>query len=95
MTMVLERTKHADERHQSRATLPLWESLVLDHGTRVRSNGADVVILDKAARKRISREVGGERGMRVFDRYWNSYLVVADDGRIVTTGFRTSRVKRP
>ena len=93
--MVLERTEHADKRHQARATLPLWESLILDHGTRVRSHGADVVFLDKAARKRIRREVGGDRGMRVFDRYWASYLVVADDGRIVTTGFRTSRVKRP
>ncbi len=95
MIQGVERTRHANERHQGRATLPLWESLILDHGTRVRSHGADVVILDKAARRAISREVGGDRGMRVFDRYLNSYLVVADDGRIVTTGFRTSRVRRP
>ncbi len=92
--MILDRTAHAGERHQSRATLPLWELLVFDYGTRVRSHGADIIILDKAARKRIRQEVGGERGLRVFDRYWNAYLVVADDGRVITTGFRTQRVKR-
>ena len=51
----------------------------------MRSHGADIVLLDKPARK---------RGLRVFDRYWNAYLVVADDGRIITTGIRRRRVKR-
>ncbi len=90
-----ERTAHAAKRQQTRAIPTLWESLVLDHGTRVHSSGADIVYLDKAARKRIRHEVGGDRGMRVFDRYWNAYLVVADDGGIITTGFRTRRIKRP
>ncbi len=92
--MHLERTTHAQQRHQSRGTLSLWESLVVDHGTRVRSGGADLVFLDKAARNRISREVGGKRGMRVFDKWANQYLIVSDDGVIITTGFRTDRVKR-
>lgn len=60
----------------------------------MRSHGADIVLLDKPARKRIRHAVGGERGLRVFDRYWNAYLVVADDGRIITTGIRRRRVKR-
>jgi hypothetical protein len=94
--MVPERTQHGDTQHQRRGTLGLFEALLLDHGSRVRSHGCDVVYLDKAARKRLRREVGGDRGLRVFDRYCNNaYLVVADDGRIVTTGRRTRRVKRP
>ena len=92
--MQMDRTAHASRQQQARATLPLFESLVLDHGTRVRSNGADIVFLDKAARRRIRDVVGGERGMRVFDRYCNTYLVVSSDGRIITTGTRTRRVKR-
>lgn len=91
--MQRDRTAHASRQQQARATLPLFESLVLDHGTRVRSNGADIVFVDKAARKRIRRVVGGERGMRVLERYWNTYLVVSDDGRIITTGTRNQRVK--
>ena len=92
--MVPDRTKHGQQQHQRRATLGLFESLVLDHGTRTRSHGADLVFLDKAAKKRIRREVGGDRGMRLFEQYLNAYLVVSDDGRIITTGYRTGRVKR-
>jgi hypothetical protein len=72
------------------------ESLVFDFGTRVRANGADIVFLDKSARKRIRREVGGDRCMRVLENYLkNAYLVVADNGHIITTGWRTRRVRRP
>jgi hypothetical protein len=92
--MIPERTRHGDVQHQRRATIGLFEALILDHGTRARSAGADIVYLDKAARKRICREVGGDRGMRLFDRYWNQYLVVGDDNKIITTGFRTDRIKR-
>lgn len=92
--MTLDCTAHASERHQGRATLPLFESLVLDYGTRIRSRGADVVFLDKAAKKRIREAVGGERGMRLFDRYLSQYLVVNDEGRIITTGYRTKRLNR-
>ncbi|MCW3476276.1 hypothetical protein [Limobrevibacterium gyesilva] len=92
--MDLNRTRHGEQQHQRRATLGLFEMLILDHGTRVRSHGADIVFLDKAAKKRIRKEVGGDRGMRVFDRWLNSYLVVADDGSIITTARRTRRVKR-
>jgi len=94
MQMTPERTRHGELQHQRRATLGLFEGLILDHGTRVRSHGADIVFLDKAAKKRICNELGGKRGMRLFDRYLDSYLVVSDDNRIITTGRRTTRVKR-
>jgi len=93
--MEISRTRHGEAQHQRRATIGFFESLILDYGTRVRSHGADLVMLDKAARKRISREVGGDRGMRVFERWMNSYLVVSDNGLIITTARRTRRVKRP
>jgi hypothetical protein len=94
--MAPDRTQHGQQQHQRRATPGLFECLLLDHGTRTRSHGADLVFLDKAARKRIRSAVGGDRGLRVFERYMhaNSYLIVADDGRIVTTGYRTNHVKR-
>ncbi len=88
------RTQHGERQHQRRVTFSLLASLLHDHGTRPRSHGADLVYLDKAARKRIRHKVGGDRGMRVFEQYLNDYLIVADDGQIITTGYRTSRVKR-
>ena len=33
--------------------------------------------------------------MRAFERYANQYLIVGDDGQIITTGYRTHRVRRP
>jgi len=92
--MRVDRTAHAEQRHQARATLSLWESLVLDFGTRVRANGADLVFLDKAALKRIGRELGGRRALRLFERWFHQYLVVNGDGQVITTGFRTCRIKR-
>ncbi len=92
--MELNRTKHGEQQHQRRATLGLFEDLLLDHGSRVRSHGADIVFLDKEARRSLSKSVGGKRGMRILERYCNSYLVVADNSQVITTGHRTRRVRR-
>lgn len=92
--MELNWTRHSEVQRQRRATPTIFESLVLDRGTHVRSHGADIVFLDKAAKKRIRHEVGGDRGMRIFERWMNSYLVVADNGQIITAARRTRRVKR-
>jgi hypothetical protein len=93
--MNLGRTRHATERHQGRATPALFESLLLDHGSRLRRHGADVVFLDKTAKKRLRQELGGDRGPRILERWANTYLVVGDDGRSVTTARCTRRIKRP
>lgn len=88
------RTHHAQHRHQSRATLSLFESLLLDYGSRERSYGADIVFIDKAARHRLKNVVGGKRGMRVLEPYLNQYLVVSDSNIIITTGHRNKRIFR-
>ncbi|WP_281854622.1 hypothetical protein [Acetobacter pasteurianus] len=88
------RSRHAETRQQGRATLPLFESLLLDYGTRMRTAGADIVFLDKAARKRLCHAVGGKRGLRLLERHLNQYLVVSDEGQIITTGHRTRRINR-
>lgn len=93
--MDLARTRHATQRHQGRTTPALFETLLLDHGSRLRRHGADVVFLDKAARKRLREELGGDRGLQLFERWTNSYLVVADNGQIITTARRNCRIKRP
>ena len=91
----LARTRHATQRHQGRTPPALFEALLLDHGCRLRRHGADVVFLDKAARKRLREELGGNRGLRLFEHWTNSYLVVADNGQIITTARRNRRIRRP
>lgn len=88
------RTKHAEQRHQSRATLSLFEALLLDYGSRERSHGADIVFLDKAARRRLSQAVGGKRGMRTLEPYFRQYLIVSDSDKVITSGYRNKRIRR-
>lgn len=92
--MDLSHTRHGDARSQQRALPPLAQSLLLDHGSRMRRHGADVVFLDKAARKRLRHAVGGDRGLHMLEPWLNSYVVVSDDGRIITAARRTRRLRR-
>ncbi len=87
---------HAEVRLQQRATPPFVVNLILEHGCRVRSHGADLVFVDKAAKKAISHALGGPRGMRLVEHFFNRYLIVADhDGSIVTAACRIRRIRRP
>ena len=81
-------TRHAAARLQQRAIPPFMVDLLERFGSENRCNGADRLFFDKAARKRIERHLGGRRGLRLVERWLNSYAVVSDDGAIVTVGHR-------
>lgn len=85
-------TRHGTPRCQQRAIPPFVRSVLLDHGRTIRSRGADVVFVDKVARKRITA-VFGDRLSRVIEPYLDAYLVASDDGQIITAGWRISRIK--
>lgn len=87
-------SKHSHERLQQRAIPDMIVSLLLDYGSPQRSCGADTFLIDKAARKAISRAVGGDRNMRIIEPFLNVKIVVGDDGTIVTAARRTRRVRR-
>jgi hypothetical protein len=88
-------SKHCQTRLSQRAIPSLIATLLLDHGSRMRHNGAEVLFIDKAARKDIRRAVGGDRNMRTVEPWLGTYLVVAYDGTLVTMGHRTHRLRRP
>lgn len=96
--MCVDQTRHATIRGQQRAIPPFIQSVLLDHGSRMHRHGAEVVFLDKAARKRLGREFGGDRGGRTVERmlepWLNTYLVVAENDRVVTAARRIRRLKR-
>lgn len=66
---------------------------ILDHGRPARLRGADSYALDKEGRRRLRKELG-EHGFRAVERWLDAYVVVADDGRIVTVARRTRRLRR-
>jgi hypothetical protein len=68
--------------------------LLLDYGSRQRSHGADVLFVDKPARKAIRRAFGGDRNMRLIEPYLNAKIIVSDDGAPITIAWRTRRIRR-
>lgn len=87
-------TKHCYERLQQRAIPDMIVGLLLDYGSRQRTHGADVLFVDKPARKAIRRALGGDRNMRLIEPFLNVKIIVGDDGTLVTAARRTRRIRR-
>jgi hypothetical protein len=87
-------TLHARKRLQQRAIPGLVVELLLSNGSTARRQGADVFFVDKDARKRLRRELGGDRGLKMIEPWLGHYLVVSDDGQLITAAPRTERIKR-
>jgi hypothetical protein len=56
--------------------------------------GAERLFFDKAARKRLKQHFGGDRGLKVVERWLRTYVVVGNDGRIVTVAQQCRRFRR-
>jgi len=87
-------SKHCGKRLQQRAIPDLIVTLLLDHGSRQRSHGADLVFVDKSARKALRRAVGGDRNMRLIEPSLNAKVVVGDNGTLITAVRQSRRIKR-
>lgn len=88
-------TRHAVARSQQRAVPPLVMSLLLEYGSIMRHEGAEVVYLDKRAKRRLREAVGGNRSLAIVERWLNTYIVTGEDGCVVTVARRTKRLRRP
>lgn len=84
-------TIHAQERLQQRSIPPIVVKLLEEFGSIERCVGAERLTFDKAARRRLSRHLGGER---IVEPWLNVYAVVADDGYLVTASHRRRRHRR-
>lgn len=85
-------TRHAEVRRQQRG-IP-WEvvDVLLAYGEHRRHRGAEVCFMDKRSRSAARRVLGSEAYARMSDRL-GAYLVVADDGSVVTAARRLVRLK--
>jgi len=85
-------TRHAEIRCQQRGIPGEVVETLLAYGRRRTRHGAEVYFMDKTARARARAELGRTRYGRIADRL-DTYLVVADDGAVVTAAKRFGRLK--
>lgn len=85
-------THHATARIQQRGIPYAAVDAILAYGRRRRHQGADVYFLDKESRARMAQAIGPKTYSKL-ERSLNSYLVVGDDGVIVTAAHRLGRLK--
>jgi hypothetical protein len=88
-------TNHGQQRQQQRAIPGLVVSLIHSEGSVSHSHdGSEIRFIDKAARKRIRRAVGGDRAYAMLERWFDKTYLVAADGSVITTGHLTCRIRR-
>ena len=86
-------SRHAAIRSQQRGIPPHAIQALLDYGTEHHDHhGAVVLLLDRAATKRLSRS-HHVRGSDL-DTLRGLYAVLTGDGRVRTVGHRTRRLQR-
>lgn len=87
-------TGHAADRLQNRGIPPIVIELLERFGASTRCDGAEKLYFDKQARKALRHHLGGDRSLRLIEPWLGTYLVLGDNGRVVTVGHRTKRMNR-
>lgn len=85
-------TAHAQTRLQQRAIPHEAVETLLAYGESCRRGGADVYFLSKTSRSRAMSALGRERYKRL-SRALDTYLVMSDDGQLITAAHRRHRLK--
>ena len=91
--MELRETRHASVRRQGRGIPTFVVNLLVEQGACMRHDGAEVFYIDKEARRRIRRALG-DRIHAALESYLDAYVVLGADGRVITTAWRTGRLRR-
>jgi hypothetical protein len=85
-------TKHGSTRKQQRGIPQLILDWLIEYGRVTRRRGADVYSFDKDGRRRLRRDIGGLAYNRLED-FFDAYVVLSDDGNVITMGWRLKRLK--
>ena len=85
-------THHAQARMQQRSISMSAVDALMEYGEARRHHGADVFFLTKRARGRLQRDCGKREFLKL-EKALDAYLVVADDGAVITAGHRHHRLK--
>ncbi len=90
--MSIQLTKHANVRMQQRGIPPLIVEWLTSYGaSRHDHRGTEILYFDKHSRKALAKVVGEEVVSRLAGLL-DTYVVVADDGVVITAGHRYKRI---
>jgi hypothetical protein len=84
-------TRHAQTRCQQRAIRPEVVDAILEYGCQKRRHGADIYFMDGSSRKRARSELGRREYAKIEGRL-DRYLILGNDGQIVTAAIRLRRL---
>jgi hypothetical protein len=89
-----ELSNHARQRCKQRSISPAIVEWLAAFGTSLPAgDGAERLIFDKPARRRLARNLGRSIFNRI-EEYLDAYVIRAIDGEIITSGWLTERVRR-
>ncbi len=83
-----ELTRHASRRIQQRAIPVFILDLLERFGAEQRQGKSDHIFFDKCSVRRLKQHFGGSRGLRIIEPWLNIYVVMGDDGSVITVGHR-------
>jgi predicted DNA-binding protein (UPF0278 family) len=84
-------TDHGSKRLQQRAIRAEDVERVLNYGHRVRVHGATRCYMNQAARRELLETEGRDAVKRAANKL-DIFVVVSDEGRLITAGYRTRRM---
>ncbi len=85
-------TRHAEARCQQRGIRSEVVDTLMAYGRRRTRHGADVYFMDRTTRERARADLGRTGYSRIADQL-DAYLVVSDDGQVITAAKRLRRLK--
>lgn len=85
-------TRHAQIRCQQRGISAEVVATLLEYGRRAHRHGAEVCFMDRTTHRRAERALGRDTYAKLADRL-DRYLVVGDDGHVITVATRLKRLK--
>ena len=65
---------------------------LMEYGEARRHHGADIVFLTKRGRKAIQKDCGKQTLLKL-EKALDAYLVVSDDGAVITAAHRKRRLR--
>lgn len=87
-------TDHARVRLQQRGIPTQVLNCLLAYGRKIYDHrGAEIVFFDHQARNKVRKTIGEEEFKKLASRL-NTYAVLADDGAVITIGYRNKRITR-